>query len=204
MRKSNSPVWAALFSTAVFVATALSAGAATPKIAGTYAAVTPQSVELLTLSGKPGAVRGTYRVLHLNSAQVRGLDDQSVALSSIAAGNDSAFALQDARTMVLRFDKTFDHAQAAQGAATQSFKRVTAEQAGMLVEMARYGGLYEVCQAHKNSADASAYSQAFCRSMGPDLADLVPFRPFPNAGVHTPVLAYEVTARLQRTLALNR
>lgn len=204
MRKSTPSVWAGLFSAAIFCLSTLAAGAATPKIAGTYAAVTPQSVELLTLAPGAQGLTGTYRVLHLNPVQLRGLDDDSVALRSIASAGSGAFALQDARTLLLRFDASFNHAQAVQGGTTQSFKRVTAEQQRLLVEMARYGGLYEVCQAHRNSADASAYSQAFCRSMGPDLAGIVPFRPFPDANANRPVLAYAVTTRLTRTIAINR
>lgn len=204
MQISKPSVWAGLFSAVIFSLSALSAGAATPNIAGTYAAVTAQSVELMTLSGTAGSVRGSYRVLHLNATQVRGLDDQKVALSSIGTPGDTAFALQDARTLVLRFDKSFKHAQAVQGGSTQSFKRVTADQANMLVEMARYGGLYEICQAHKTTTGASLYSQAFCNSMSPQLAGIVPFRPFPDAAAQQPVLAFAVTARLDHAVAINR
>lgn len=207
MRKSTLPLLAGLFSTAILALTALGAQAA-PQIAGTYAAVTPQSVELLTLAGgRSSTIHGSYRVLHLNPVQAQGLDDQSVAVSSIGAPADSAFALQDARTLVLRFDKNFSHAQAtvpSQPGSTQSLSRVTPEQVRLLVEMARYGGLYEVCSAHRNATDASPYSQAFCRNMGPQLADIVPFRPFPDAGAKRPVLAYAFKARLSGTLAINK
>jgi len=207
MRKSQPLLLAGLFSTAAFALAAAAAQAA-PQIAGTYAAVTPQSVELLTLtSGNSAAVHGTYRVLHLNPGQAQGLDDQSVGVSSIGAPADSAFALQDARTLLLRFDKSFDHAQAtvpSQPGSTQSLSRVTPEQVRLLVEMARYGGLNEVCRAHTATSDASAYSQAFCRNMGPQLAAIVPFRPFPDAGAKRPVLAYAYKALLSGTLAINR
>jgi hypothetical protein len=74
----------------------------------------------------------------------------------------------------------------------------------MLVEMARYGGLYEVCQAHKDASDASLYSQTFCRGMSPQLAGIVPFRPFPDASAQHPVLAFAVTARLDHAVAFNK
>lgn len=207
MQKSKLSVRAGLFSAAIFALATLTANAA-PAINGTYAAVTPQSVELLTLrAGKHDEVGGTYRVLHLDATQPDGVADQRVALSSLSSQSVRAFTLSDARSMILRFDAKFQRAEATtpalSGNATQSFKRVTPEQVGLLMEMARYGGLYEVCKAHRDQA-ASLYSHAFCAGMSAQLSDIVPFRPFPQASANRPVLAYQMHARLDRTLVFNR
>ena len=205
MQKSKPSVWAGLFSAAVFSLSGAFALAA-PSVDGTYSAVTPQNVELLTLHSQKGQVRGTYRVLHLDATQADGIDDQRTALSAAGISSEPAFALADTRTMILRFDATFRHAVATTGGLpdtqTQSFSRVDSGQVGLLVEMARYGGLYEVCRAHRDES-ASLYSKTFCASMAPQLSDIVPFRPFPQARASHPVLAYEVKARLTRNLALN-
>ncbi|MFN2528244.1 MAG: hypothetical protein ABR584_05950 [Candidatus Baltobacteraceae bacterium] len=205
MRKLQSSVWAGLFSAAICCLTGTIA-TASPNIDGTYAAVTPQNVELLTLRSQKGQVHGTYRVLHVNPGQPDGLDDQRTALSAADTSSERAFALADTRTMILRFDSSFQHAVATTGAVpagqTQSFSRVTADQLGLLVEMARYGGLYEVCRTHRDET-ASLYSKTFCAGMAAQLTDIVPFRPFPQAHASRPVVAYELRARLARKLALN-
>jgi len=163
-------------------------------------------VELLTLRSKKGQVCGSYRVLHLNPGQSDGLDDQRTTLSAADNSSERAFALADARTMILRFDSSFQHAVATAGVAasgeTQSFSRVTADQVGLLVEMARYGGLYEVCKAHRDET-ATLYSKTFCAGMATQLTDIVPFRPFPQARANRPIMAYELRAHLARRLALN-
>ncbi|GAC1389925.1 MAG: hypothetical protein NVSMB31_06340 [Vulcanimicrobiaceae bacterium] len=207
MQISKPSVWAGLFSAAIFTLSSAIALAA-PSINGTYAAVTPQSVELLTLrNDKKSGIHGAYRVLHLNATQETGLDDQSVALSAPGLAPEAAFTLGDTRSMILRFDAGFKHAEATThslpASQTPSFSRVSAEQVQLLLEMARYGGLFEVCQAHRTGS-ASAYSRTFCAGMAPQLTDIVPFRPFPNAGASHPVLAYEVKARLDHSLAFNR
>lgn len=187
---------AVLFSAALVALATTGASAAT--IAGTYAAVTPQSVELLTLTPQRGGVRGTYRVLHLDETQRTGIDDQTVGLAGLSQSNENALALDDTRTMQLRFDRTFQRAIASAPAipnSTQSFSRVTPSQASLLIEMARYGGLWELCQAHRASAE--------CRQISAQLGDIVPFRPFPEATAKRPILGYTVTARLDRTLAVN-
>ncbi|GAC1499062.1 MAG: hypothetical protein NVS1B14_02340 [Vulcanimicrobiaceae bacterium] len=202
MQKRQLPVWAGLFTAAIFsLGTAVASAAA--HIDGTYAAVTPRAVELLTLRHDKARVSGTYRVLHLNVGRADGLDDQSVALSAVGGRAERAFALDDSRTMLLRFDGGFTHAQST-GAAlgAQSFARVTDRQAAMLLEMARYGGLYEVCQAHQGQA-SSSYSRSFCVQMTAQMADMVPFRPFPQA-TNRPALAFELRARLDRTVVVNR
>ncbi len=203
MQKRQLPVWAGLFTAAIFsVGTAVASAAA--HIDGTYAAVTPQTVELLTLRHDKQRVSGSYRVLHLNAARTDGLDDQSVALSAVGGHAERAFALGDARTLLLRFDNGFAHAQSTGTAlGTQSFARVTERQAGMLLEMARFGGLYEVCQAHQGQA-SSSYSRSFCVQMTAQMADMVPFRPFPQAAANHPALAFELRARLDRTVVVNR
>ena len=206
MRLSKSSVWAGLFSAAILGLTTAVCLAA-PHIDGTYAAVTSQTVELLTLHQAKRDVRGSYRVLHLNAGAPDGLDDQRIALSSLNSSRDQAFAMEDTRSMLLRFDAKFQHAQATAGAfpgpQTQSFTRVSADQVRLLEEMARYGGLYEVCQAHRDQT-ASAYSRQFCATMAPQLADIVPFRPFPSAAASHPVLSYQLRARLDRSLASVR
>ena len=187
---------AVLFSAALFALTTGGAFAAT--IAGTYAAVTPQSVELLTLAPQRGGVRGTYRVLHLDETQRTGLDDQTVGLAGLSQANENALALADTRTMELRFDRTFQRAVATAPSlpnSTQSFSRVTPAQVSLLIEMARYGGLWQLCQAHRATAE--------CRQLSAQLGDIVPFRPFPQGSANRPVLGYTVTARLDRTLAVN-
>lgn len=206
MRISKSSVWAGVFSAAIFGLTG-AAGLAAPHIDGTYAAVTSQTVEILTLHQAKRDVSGNYRVMHLNAAAPDGLDDQRIALSSLTGNRDQAFTMDDTRSMLLRFDATFQHAQAitaaVPGSQTQSFTRVTAGQVHLLEEMARYGGLFEVCQARRDQA-ASAYSREFCATMAPQLTDIVPFRPFPSAKANHPVLAYQVRARLDRSLAVLR
>ena len=205
MRKSKPSVWAGLFSAALF---SLSGGLAlaAPAIDGTYAAVTPQNVELLTLHSQKGQLHGSYRVLHLDAMQPDGVADQRTALSAAGISSERTFALADTRTMILRFDSSFRHAVATTGnlpsARTQSFSRVDPEQLGLLIEMARYGGLYEVCRAHRDES-ASLYSKTFCAGMASQLSDIVPFRPFPHARASHPVLAYEVKARMDRSVALN-
>lgn len=202
MHKSKPSVWAGLLSAAVLTLSAFSGPAsatvAPPSINGTYAAVTPQSVELLTLRTIKGEVRGSYRILHLDASQAAGLDDQGTQLSSIAASSDHSFALEDTRMMTLRFDSKFKHATATSlgltRAQTQSFARVSTEQAAMLVDMARYGGLFTLCQAHHDNS---------CAGLRSRLADLVPFRPFPQSAARRPVLGYVVTTRLDRSLAFN-
>jgi hypothetical protein len=205
MQKSKPSVWAGLLSAALFSLSGAIA-LATPSIDGTYAAVTPQNVELLTLHSQKGQVHGFYRVLHLDATQPDGVADQRTALSAASISSERAFALADTRTMILRFDSSFRHAVATTGslptAQTQSFSRVDAEQLGLLVEMARYGGLYEVCRAHRDES-ASLYSKTFCAGMQAQISDIVPFRPFPQAQASRPVLAYEVKARMDRNVALN-
>ena len=203
MQQSKPSVWAGLFSAAMITLSALSvpvsAAVTPPSINGTYAAVTPQSVELLTLRTVSGEVRGSYRVLHLDASQAAGIADQGTKLSSITLSGERSFALEDTRNMTLRFDSKFQHAAATSPALTgttqtQSFARVSAEQAAMLVDMARYGGLFVLCQAHHDSSCAGLHSR---------LSDLVPFRPFPQTAAHNPVLGYVLTTRLDHSLALN-
>ena len=194
MRTSKPSILAALFAAAL--CTASGAAIASPTIGGTYAAVTPQNVELLTLRPTKSEIRGSYRVLHLNAAQIGGLDDQRTALSAVfvPAPNQHAFALEDTRTMTLRFDPTYQRAIAiTPEAQTQSFARVNAEQLGLLVEMARYGGLFEVCKAHRDVS---------CAGLNGRLGELVPFRPFPVASATAPLLSYTMTAVLDHRLAL--
>lgn len=205
MRKSQPSVWACLFSAAIFSLTGAIA-LASPSIEGTYAAVTPQNVELLALHSRKGEVHGSYRVLHLNPARPDGLDDRRTALSAADVSSERAFTLADTRTMILRFDSSFQHAVATTGtvpsAQTQPFSRVSVDQVGLLVEMARYGGLSEVCKAHRDES-ATRYSKTFCAGMAAQLTDIVPFRPIPQARARHPILAYELKARLARNLALN-
>ncbi len=197
MRTSKPSVWAGLFGAALFSLSA-AAGLAATSINGTYAAVTPQSVELLRLQSVKGAVRGTYRVLHLDATQRNGVDDQSTALSTIGVHAESAFALDDSRALMLRFDSKFQRAVATSpgmpGTQTQSFARIDPQQLGLLVEMARYGGLFEMCQAHHDTS---------CGGMRSRLAEIVPFRPFPQTAARQPVLAYSMTARMDHSLAVN-
>ncbi len=206
MQISKLSVWAGLFSAAMFALGSAIALAA-PSINGTYAAVTAQSVELMTLRSDRRGIHGAYRVLHLNPAQNTGLDDKSVALSAPAVAPEAAFTLSDTRSLLLRFDANFSRAEATTpflpGSQVQSFLQINPDQVQLLLEMARYGGLYEVCQAHRTGS-SSLYSRTFCQGMAPQLTDIVPFRPFPRATANRPVLAYEVKARLEHSIASIR
>ncbi|GAC1498184.1 MAG: hypothetical protein NVS1B14_01060 [Vulcanimicrobiaceae bacterium] len=180
-------------------------GARSPSIGGTYAAVTSRTVELLELREARGRVSGTYRVLHLDPAQRDGVSDQRLTLSGFGTEREHAFNLADARMLILRFDRDYRRAEArgARNIQTQSFERVTTEQAGLLLEMARYGGLYETCQARQNKP-ISTRTREFCSHLRSQLARIVPFRPFPQRAANRPVLTYEVRARLNRTLVIRR
>ena len=189
---------AVLFSAALtLLGTAPAPASAPAAVAGTYAAVTPQNVEFLTLTSSGGTVHGTYRILHLDGSVRDGLIDESTPL---AAAGPTSFALAQGRALTLHFDRGFQNAVVQSPGLpenTQAFRRVTPEQVSLLMEMAHYGGLYVLCQSHDTQADP------FCQSMAPRLASIVPFRPFPHASAKNPVLGYEVRAQLARTVAVR-
>ena len=60
---------------------------------------------------------------------------------------------------------------------THVFARVTREQESLLETMARYGGIFAMCNAAWATPNDDA--QPFCAQMQPRLASLVPFHPFP-------------------------